>query len=424
MANIAIITNFQDFREGYSLTGIVKDQARMLTRFGNRVFLYVSERYRGKDFEEGWDGVTVVPKIPFAALTDYMSKRNLSDDHKKTVQQTSDLLVEDFTREDITFAFTHDFIFTGWNLPYGLGIMDAGYKLPGVRWLNWIHSIPSGYRDYWDFPLYGPTHTIIYPNKMDIIKISEQFRTMPERVRCIPHIKDMRTFFDFDPETCRLIDDFPGVMQNEIIQIYPASGDRLFAKRVDYVIRIFGHIKNFGHSVFLLIANQWATTTRHAEDVKKYVEIGEKSGLVHKKDFVFTSEWDPKYRIGLPRRILRELMMFGNTFFFPTEGESFGLVLPEASLSGAPICTLNLSLPMQIEVSGGNGIFHEFGSHSTKVNHENEDKWLQDVALLFLSRYNQSDGNLAKTFYRRAYNMDRLYAHYYAPVMQEAMNRK
>ena len=50
MSKIAIFTNFKKFDPWYSLTGIVKDQARMLAEYGNDTHVIADEQCSRSNF--------------------------------------------------------------------------------------------------------------------------------------------------------------------------------------------------------------------------------------------------------------------------------------------------------------------------------------------------------------------------------------
>jgi glycosyltransferase involved in cell wall biosynthesis len=415
MSKIAILTSFRAFHPGYSLTGIVKDQVRMLTEHGHDVTLFVSSDYDGEEIV----GVNMSKTVPALEQIDYKSKNDLTPEHHAWIEKATNVLFAELDGYD--HAYTHDLVFTGWHLPHCLAIIEAGKLLPKLRWLHWIHSIPSGTRDWWRIPEYGQNHRLVYPNRTDSLRVAECYHGGLDHIRMIPHIRDLRSIFDFSTETCTFMADHPKFLQSDIVQVYPCSSDRLSAKRLDIVINLFGKLKKIGYTVCLVAANQWATGKQRKEDLAEYQAMAVAAGLIPEKEFIFTSLWrEPAYETGISKTFLRELTQCTNLFIFPTREESFGLVLPEASLGSGCLCVLNTSLAQQMEISGHNTLGFHFGSYNHNFQPDDFDAYLQDVAFIISARILQDDSVRLKTFMRQHYNYDYLYNRYYAPIMAES----
>ena len=409
-----------EFTPGYSLTGIVKDQAVMLTEHGHNVWIVVNEQFHGDT--EGIPA-TIIKSLPFTHLKDYASLQDLSAEHVMVSEQTKAMYLDLHKNFDIDIIFTHDLVFTGWNLPYAVGTQKGGRHddMNDVRWLHWIHSVPSRSSDWWNINSYGPNHRIVFPNRSHQRQVAEQYRGLEHQVEVIPHIKDLRSFFDFTPETWQFTREYPDIMSADVVQVYPASVDRLTAKRVAEVMLIFGKLKELGMSVCLVIANQWTTGTQQKEAVDRFKKIGSRNGLKIGKELIFTSDWQtPKYDVGLSREILRELMMFSNLFIFPTSEESFGLVVPELSLASGALLVLNKSLRCQIEITGQQALYFDFGSHEQAFHCDNMDQYLRDIAIIIKHRFQRNEALATRTFIRQRYNMNNIYNEYYLPILTSA----
>jgi glycosyltransferase involved in cell wall biosynthesis len=425
---VAIMTNFHEFLPGFSLTGIVQDQVRMLLSYNHEVHLFVNTKYYAKgeavampedDFEKyGLDKnlLHVRQEVPFTHLKDYQTEADLTDDHRKTIEDTKKMLIKELADFDI--AFTHDWIFQGWFLPYGKAVQQASNFLPDLRWMHWIHSVPTSFRDWWDIKRYGPNHKIIYPNMTNRLLVAEQFRGMIEDVRCIHHIKDIRQWMKFESDTCKFLKEYPMILQADVVKLYPASVDRLSAKRVHEVIEILANMKKAGLSICLIIAAQWATGRQQKENIDVYKREASAKGLDPGKDLIFTSDLDKKYEVGITKGMVRDLFMCSNLFIFPTREETFGLVLPEAALSGVlTIC--NKSLRMLGEISGGFGLFFDFGSFEHEFSAQEMTTYLRDISTIAIARMKENESLMAKTHMRQHYNWDFLYNREYYPIMQE-----
>jgi glycosyltransferase involved in cell wall biosynthesis len=422
---ISILTNFTDFHPGYSLTGIVKDQCRMLTEHGHDVCVVVSEQFndesRGEKFFREL-GVEVFPALPQPDLVDYRSEKEISEEHKADVKKISHVLKNILPGSD--FVFTHDFVFTGWNLPYALALMESGRELRReghlIKYLHWIHSLPAQGFDWWNLKRYGPGHKLIYPNKTDALRVATAYQCKVADVKVIPHIKDLRSFMEFDPETDLLIKNYPGLMQSDIVQIYPVGSDRLKAKHLRDVIILFRAFKKMGFSVCLCVCNSWATGREPMQDVEHFERIAMRNGLT-RQEFFFTSRFSEKYKTGVPIRMVRELLMCSNVMIYPTQEESFGLIGLEAALAGGCLVVLNKSLDMMLEVHGFSSLFVNFGSFEVKPKHAvSEREYFDLVAALIVGRMRENESINCKTFHRQFHNWDYIYNRHYLPIFGDS----
>lgn len=417
---IAILTTFREFIPGYSLTGIVWDQYKLLARHGHQVDIFVTEDYHGignpSDFKE--IKKKILKLVPKATLTDYSTLRQMSKEHIEVSNKMSKMCLD--TLSSYQVVLTHDLIFTGWNLPYGQGIRSASQSMPKTKWLHWIHSIPSASRDFWNMRDFGPKHRIVYPNKTDLKRVAQQFKTGIENCRVIPHPKDLRSWFDFSETTCSFIDDFPGMMEADIVQLYPASSDRLSAKGVKDLILIFSWIKKCGFSVCLTIANQHATNRVAPDSPAGMQDIAVKNGL-SSSEVIFTSNWrGGEFKSGIPKRTVRELFQCSNLFIFPTNHETFGLVLPEAVLAGGVLPVLNKSLGMMSEITGMNANYIDFGAFNNSI--KRADKFHEVAARNIIGMLHNNESVRTKTHIRQRYNWDNLYRKFYQPIIAESEN--
>jgi hypothetical protein len=419
-----------EFRSGYSLTGIVTDQARMLVRHGHEVDIYVNEQFNDPDYLPPI-GVNIIPKIPFLRLVDYATEADFGTwwpeedftDNDKAVHRagpeaTAAMLKEYMPQYDR--VFTHDWLLTGWKLPYYMGLRTAvlSPSLKDVRWLHWIHSTPTHGYDWWDLSDLGRHHKVIFPNRSYRQFAVEAYKTTQENVVVIPHIKDLRVLQSFSVEAQQFIDKYPGVMQADVVQIYPASVDRLEHKRVRETILIFKEIKKLGFSVCLVIANQWATGVQQKQDVEEYRTMGLNNGL-GSQELIFTSDFKPEWEVGVPHNVLVDMFKCSNLFIFATISETFGLVLPEAILSGGVLPVINGDLDVLGEITGLRGLRFSFGSLNRRVEYgEGEANYFRSVAAIIMDRMQAEESIAARTYIRKTLNMDELYRKFYSPVME------
>lgn len=422
---VGVFTSFTYYAAGYSLTNLIRSQIRQLTRGGYPPHLMVCDSF--KEADQHFKEATIHKVIPTGALNVPYAEPKLQEKHEKLVEDTITALLKMIDDYELNIIFTHDIIFLNTHYPYAVAVEQVSKQRPNVKWMHWIHSCPSGLNKIWNIAKYGPGHKIVFPNRTDALRVAEQFRGSIDHVWPIHHVKDIREFAEFSGPTCKFIDQYD-LMNADIIQIYPASVDRLKAKGVDHLIQVFGAMKShFKQSVRLVICNQWCNVDKHRKTVESYLEMGKRVGLEPDKDLIFSSRFEaPKWELGLPSKMVAELMMLGNLFMFPTHHESFGLVLPEASLMGGALVVANCSLDMMREITGNNALFWDYGSWHRDMQFQKPGDqgpmYWRSVAKVILGKMYNEYGIKLRTHMRKTFNLDAIWRNELEPAMLALLN--
>ena len=407
---ICIIAPLKSSDPTYSIAGVIKSQAALLSNHRHKVSVIVNEDFSGP----GIPGATLLKILPSSDLIDYKSKLNISKAHEDLADEIAVILSSRIPQYDV--IITHDIIFTGWNLPYALAIMSAASENDNtdLRWFHWVHSFPFSTKDWWDMNHYSGNHTVVYPTKALLKQVGQAFNTT--KVKCIPHVIDPKIVNRFTDQTRDIVDLVPSLLSADIVQIYPAATDRFESKGVRELTNLFGLLKKAGHSVCLVIPNQFSgrRDNRLIDPVHYYENVARRCGLEPYVDYVFTSElFGGRYKEGLPQRVLFELMSLSNLFVIPSKSESFGLGLLEAITSGTVVCVANehLNLPIRQYTS-----FDFKGPGDTDLFVD-----LQKMTELVDWILNEMETNQvikAKTLIRQQFNPSAVYSNYYRKLLR------
>lgn len=409
---VAILTNLVDDNPWYSLTSIIKSQCYMLSDYKHKVHLYVSEDYQGNSL----GGVSPISSVPYADLTDYKSQVDISPRHLQYAQKILDYLYSKFTNYDV--IFTHDLMFTGFNLPFALAIKIFSENHRHIQWYHWVHSKPHTPRDWWDMQEFLGNHTIVYPNHADIPMVKDRFNT--ESVICVPHIKDITKTLGFSRHTTDIIEYFPSLMKADIVQCYPAATDRFDSKGVRDLLMVFSLLKKRGKSVCLVIINQFSgrRSAKLVDPIVYLEKVARRCGLDPYKDVIFTSEiFNGKYTKGVPENVLRDLMSLNNLFVFPSKSESFGLVLAESSIYSGALPITNASVDAMSEVIGLNYSF-DFGDLHLSSFLETENVRFNRLVDMIIDSLDSNPAIQARSNIRRNLNQNTIYNSFYKPILE------
>lgn len=478
---VAIVTSLVDFNMAYSLNGIILDQCRMLKRAGYDYTLFVLRAFNKRDAEfAAKEGLNVEYALAQTVLHEYGERERPLPAHK---DKDGNEVASYAEQVDVYFAgdktgkgykdvlgpydvvITHDLMYLDWHLPQNEAIRRTIDLWPEKNWIHWVHSGPSPRPDVnEEKPKPGemcyPT-TLRYTAAPHSIYVflnhgkSQDFANMIQAdqaiVRVVTNPKDVRVVYGFQPETRALIDRYD-LMDHQIMQTYAFSTPRWDAKGIENLLCLWKHWKAMGIRARLVLVNAHCNRDVNKPQVDAIIAKVKRHGLVVDEDVVMTSRFGEEksaefeklaeaeqdkekradlkrvarawllWKYSVPESVVRDLVMLGNVFVFPSETECCSLIQAEASLAGKFV-VLNRDFAPMREYCAPNVLTYEFTGYNNfdapdaAVAQEVDDYHMCVAREVWANLQHETavmNSTLAKT---RTYNPDRIFREELEPLL-------
>jgi glycosyltransferase involved in cell wall biosynthesis len=441
---VAILTSLVDFSLGYSLTGIILDQARMLDRNGYDYDILCVKNFNkshAKKIEH--EGLSIQYILPQTVLVDYKINQPAINDG----QGNDGKIVEGFeTQARIHFEgrpdrgeigyrdalaeydtiISHDLMFLSWHLVQNAALRRCIELWPEKNWLHWVHSGPSNADDSLCYPSTlrysaAPDSTYVYLNETQRAEYAIMIKSPSKVVKTVYNSKDIRDVFNFSDDTCDMIDRYD-LLDHEILIVYPFSSPRWIDKGVRQLIKIFSFWKKQGVKAKLVIVNAHCNSKVDIPKVEALESYAKANGLLLDEDVILSCRYadefkDPKktkeWRYSVPYTVVQELFSAANIFIFPSVSECCSLIQAEASMLGK-FMVLNRDFIPMLEFCTKDVLHYEFTRNDPDRNPVYYEAVAREVWAEFSSDRSIKNRTAAIT---KTYNRDWIFKNQLEPLL-------
>lgn len=402
---IGVLTTFVKFSQQYSLCSIVKEQIEVLEKNGYDVTLIAIE---GCEF-------------PNAKKIRYMSHVYLGatlQEVKKDFEAKVNDIYTSYNRvlTDFHVILTHDIMFQSWFLPYNAALRRFAKDYPQIRWLHWMHSAPSARPNSLTYPdslRYSEMVNSIWitMNYTDLPLIAKMYNIPEANVRVVYNSRNPQNFFDMAPLSKQLIEEHD-LLAQDILMVYPLDITRFISKGGKKAIKLLNSFIRLGKKAKLIFCDAWANTEKQKTVVKSHSS----------KYVIFTSSYKG-YELGVPKQVIRDLMLISNVFFIPSVSEGCSLIMLEAALT-KNLIILNEDFPPSREFGEINHALYmklssERGRIKVTTTYSDENAYYEKKAKEILVSL---DNNPALKFNRKVlqkFNADWIFKNQLEPLIKE-----
>lgn len=337
---IGILTHFDSFQSSYALAVGWHERAKLLKHFDQDFDFLVSKRCK--------EGLYPNQKsiLPFCKSAEPFEER---------VKLFTDWYFENL--KDYDAILTADIMYQrkGNFLAFNQAIRNVSPLLK-AKWYHWIHSSwverPNKLPEYPEnlrFE-YHEESKMVYLNSYELSEVAKMYNTSQKNIYCVYNPKDPRTFFDFSPLVCQIIEELK-FWDKDIIQVFPHCSTRMEAKGIKTIAMVFGALKRAGKKVAIVFAN--ANSRSVQKEINYFKKWAEKQyNLIEWEDYLFTSNMTENFH-PVPRKDIADLFRLANLFVFASWRETVGNVFQEAKISGNYLVLSN-HLPCLQEMGGRN----------------------------------------------------------------------
>lgn len=411
---VAVLTMFCGLATTYSLVNVVADQLKMLLAANVSVKVLVSETcpdserwgiFRDKRIE--WVKIVNTRNGMAFQWHDYSGT---SGTVHETFWKEATLIADDFVRHlrDVDVCIMHDILYQGWHLVHNLAIRQAQKDLPGLRFLEFTHSLPVCRPPKMESPFSArytdmPRTRFVYPTYSGLSALARQYDIPIGKCAVVYNSIPLLESMSKEIQTIAAHMD---LLSPDLLIVYPA---RLTpGKRFEKVAALAGAIKTRTEKNTKVIFCDFPSADIPESIYKKMIRTeGLKYGLSH-EDLLFTS--DLGYTEGLPRQAVFELFTLSNLFVCPSYSESFGLTVLEAASRGN-FLVLNEAVPALKELGNSLGAYfmrwdaRNFGYDTHETYRPSEQTYYEEHADFIVNLMRGDQSLNAKTLTRTQYNL-------------------
>jgi glycosyltransferase involved in cell wall biosynthesis len=408
MGKIAVLAVMANLEASYSVAGVTLAYIRLLSRMGQDVVFVTTSDFTGHD--------KLPAGVEVRTYKRYHGKigEGFDRDDFDTCARDAALELVDALR-DCSVCVTHDVIFLADFLPVNWAMRIAAESLPQVRWLHWIHSAPSQRPRKLEYP-----HSACYSgmvnsqyvcvNRTDVPRVRDMFGVPEGHVRTVHNFVDPVSFLDLHPLTAEFYERFK-LYEADTICVYPTR--LVTAKQADKIIKLISQIKALGQEVRLFVCNSYSNAEPEKKLAGELTELSQTLGLTGEECVITSliqSEWAKEsghnMELGVPNRVVRELMQLADLFVLPSISEACSVIMLEASIT-KNLMVLNRDLLTTSEFLGQEldpehtkrGLSMSFGSLTRPVTGylPDEPSWYADRARAVIAA---QDRNQALQFFK------------------------
>ena len=392
---IAIISHFNRAPDSYSPGRAVRNQIKLLQKFGHEVVFFVVE---GSKLDAGCEMRPVVPAF----------KREKGVVNEEGKQKFIDMLREHLT-SDFDIAITHDLYIQDCKT-FREGIKECGVNIPFLHWAR------SGVAETINFD--HPRARYVYMNNADAGLFASKLNVPMEKVRVVFNEKDPSLMFNWEPTTTLIVNKMR-LWEKDIVQTYPMCTTRMDAKGINSVISVFGALKKQGKKVALIICN--SNGRKRLSEIEAKEKFALENGLTE-EDFLFTSSLatdEFPIHSEVKNIVVAQLMQVSNLFIFPTIAEVSSNVLLEASMT-KQLLVLNEDLPSLFDFVDRSAVLSAKFTSLRSIHYEGRDEASYDK--LAKQIIGQLESNKADKQFRHVWRtncLDSIYWNQLAPILYE-----
>lgn len=436
---VGILTSLVDYSPGYSLTGIILDQARQLKRARYPYDLLCLKAFNAADRARvEAEGLSARYVLPQTTLVDYRADEPPRETSEKEVgfsDQVNLHMNGDPARKtqgyldalgDYDVVISHDIMFLSWHLPQNAALRACIERWPEKNWLHWIHSAPSIRPPDTCYPSTlryecAPDSTYVFLNESQRHDCALMLSTTRENVAVVYNPKDPRDVYGFAPETCELIDRYD-LFNHDVLQVYPFSTPRWREKGVRQLLKLFGAWKAQGLRARLVLVNCHCNSKCDEPRVEAIEKYAREQGLDLDRDVIMSSRFsvqtsrnkDPDdWRHCVPANVVRELGLISNLFVFPSVSECCSLIQAEASIAGKFV-VLNSDFHPMREFCHESVLSFEFSQNDPD---ENPDYYECVAREVWAEMKTESAVVNATEARNRTYNRDWIFRNQFEPLL-------